>query len=815
MQKLLFKRTLRDLKSNFFRYMALFLLIILCMFIVVGTIGSAVSVIESVNKRAEANHLEDGQFGVFVPLDKKTLQELKHMRVTLEECFYLDFLMEDASTLRVMKNRESLNLVYLEEGAPAYFPGEIIVERIYAAAHDLSIGDNIKIAGTDYTISGIGTSPDYEYCLQNMSGMSSDGNVFGTAFVTPEAYNELLAGGKALHAEEYRYSYLLGDNMTHSELKDYLKNIQINPDEVKDPFFQEMVNRKTKDRDTLTDSLQELLQNAGALSGNPEAFQQGAKELQAKAGNLMDSICPLEIENLTDFVKAEDNPRIKAANRDVEINIKVGLTAGIIVLILITYVISVFIIHSIDQESPVIGALYALGLKRKQLLRHYTMLPVLLCLLGGAAGTALGYSQLGMSMMTAESYTYYSTPPIETCLSRWLLIYGFLLPPFTAFLVTRFLIQKRLKRSALSLLRKEISDEKENGIRIRHLSFLSTFQIRQFLREKRSCLAILAGMFVSLLILMLGLNCYSLCLNIKQQNTADTRFSYMYQYKYPAEAVPEGGYPAYIKGLKKEVFGFPMEVSIIGLTDDNPFFPDFSPNRKDEICISSSVAAKYRLSAGDEFILKDEVNERLYGFTITEIVPYSTGLCCFMDIDSMRALFNQDDGYYNAVYSDSPLDIDPGRLYAVSTKADIEKSSDIFMEIMKPLMIMLISVSIFVFLIVLYQMTKVMIDRSSYNISLMKIFGYRNKEIRKLYLDGSAYLIAFGSLLMLPAGKILIDLIYPAFIFNIACGGDLSWSPILYSVVYIGILLCYFLIRTLLLSKLKELTPAQILRAKE
>lgn len=138
MQKLLFKRTLRDLKSNFFRYMALFLLIILCMFIVVGTIGSAVSVIESVNKRAEANHLEDGQFGVFVPLDKKTLQELKHMRVTLEECFYLDFLMEDASTLRVMKNRESLNLVNLEEGAPAYFPGEIIVERIYAAAHDRS-----------------------------------------------------------------------------------------------------------------------------------------------------------------------------------------------------------------------------------------------------------------------------------------------------------------------------------------------------------------------------------------------------------------------------------------------------------------------------------------------------------------------------------------------------------------------------------------------------------------------------------------------------------------------------------------------------
>ena len=168
--------------------------------------------------------------------------------------------MEDASTLRVMKNRESLNLVNLEEGAPAYFPGEIIVERIYAAAHDLSIGDNIKIAGTDYTISGIGTSPDYEYCLQNMSGMSSDGNVFGTAFVTPlKLIMNCLPAEKRFTRKNTVTVIFSGINMTHSELKDYLKNIQINPDEVKDPFFQEMVSRKTKDRDILTDSLQELL----------------------------------------------------------------------------------------------------------------------------------------------------------------------------------------------------------------------------------------------------------------------------------------------------------------------------------------------------------------------------------------------------------------------------------------------------------------------------------------------------------------------------------------------------------------------------
>ena len=78
MQKLLFRRTLRDMKTNFFRYMALLLLIILCMFIVVGTIGSAVSVIKTVNNKAEAARLEDGQFRVFVPLTETSLRNLEN-----------------------------------------------------------------------------------------------------------------------------------------------------------------------------------------------------------------------------------------------------------------------------------------------------------------------------------------------------------------------------------------------------------------------------------------------------------------------------------------------------------------------------------------------------------------------------------------------------------------------------------------------------------------------------------------------------------------------------------------------------------------
>jgi len=52
-----------------------------------------------------------------------------------------------------------------------------------------------------------------------------------------------------------------------------------------------------------------------------------------------------------------------------------------------------------------------------------------------------------------------------------------------------------------------------------------------------------------------------------------------------------------------------------------------------------------------------------YAFTVVGTCDESAGLMVFMDIDSMRELFGEDDDYYNCVLSDEPLDIDEGRRY--------------------------------------------------------------------------------------------------------------------------------------------------------
>ena len=63
---------------------------------------------------------------------------------------------------------------------------------------------------------------------------------------------------------------------------------------------------------------------------------------------------------------------------------------------------------------------------------------------------------------------------------------------------------------------------------------------------------------------------------------------------------------------------------------------------------------------------------------------------------------------------------------------------------------------------------KVMIDRSAYNISLIKVFGYKRKEIRKLYLDGNFYVVAIGALICLPLSKYIMNKLFPFMISNAA-----------------------------------------------
>ena len=485
-----------------------------------------------------------------------------------------------------------------------------------------------------------------------------------------------------------------------------------------------------------------------------------------------------------------------------------------IVLLLFAYVLSVFTVHSIEQESGVIGTLYAMGVKRKELMRHYLMLPVMVTFLSGVSGTALGYSRFGVNKYLSETYGYFSIPKTDVLYEPYLLLYGLVMPPLAAALINYLVIQKKLARHPLVLIRGEQKKDRATAI---HLSggFVRVFRIRQLLRERRTAAAVFLGIFISLLIVMLSLDCYVLCSHVKTENIRDTKFAWMYTYKYPEEETSEGWEEAYGVTMKKEVLGYSFDVTLLGIHEGNPYFDAPVEEGENRVLVSSALAQKYGIDEGDILTLLDEEKDRYYAFRVDGTVTYSAGFFVFMDIDSMRNLMGKSKGYYNIVFSDHALDIDNSRLYASLSKEEVEKSAAVFVEQMKGMVASLLVDSVLIFAVVMYLMMKVMIDRSALSVSLFKVFGYRKKEIRKLYLNGNFFVVAVSALAGLPLAKAVMDLLFPYMVANIACGINLAFSWQMYAGIFLSVLVLYAIINGLLMRKVNRILPAEVLKLRE
>lgn len=904
MNQVLKKRILRDLKHNFGRYFALTMLIALGIYMIVGIVGMAEVVLQGTASQKSVTFVEDGEFTVFLPLSEGELSKLSENGTVIEEMFYTDLLAEDGSKLRMMKNRKQINLTALDEGRLAEASGEAVLEKRYADVHHLHCGDTVTAGGTVFTITGIGSTPDYDQPVASFSDVAVESSNFGLIFVTEEQY-QAVRDKTSQKAEEYLYAYRLGTGMTSEKLKEKIKDFDFDYTKVEDKYFRQTIDEVLDKKNDMKDGIRELYDGSQELSdglaelenygtdlsdganqlfdaylqqaeatlaslgkevtltkdnyaeeldkaveeldyrslrelkealdgvkafadgmseykdGVGEAFSgslelsDGVNELRKETNKLLDEIFEIDIDNLIMFLTAEDNIRIGAAAGDVVMNKNVGLIAGLVILILFTYVISVFVIHQIEKEAPVIGALYSLGVKKKDLLLHYITLPVIIAFLGGLIGLIVGFSPAGIDVLASSTYDYYSVPDFPMVYPVYLFVYSLLLPPVTSAVVNTVVINKKLSQTALSLIKNEQKASSYRQVNLKSKNFIRVFQIRQMLREYRSAVAVIAGMFVCLLLSDISLDCAVMCQAVKTDNLADTHYEYMYLYKYPEDTVPKDGESAYIETLTIPCYDYTLDVSIIGLNPNSRYFSANPPKSKNKVVINNSLHERFKLNPGDTFTLNDSTGDMNYTFTVDSIAQYSVGFAVFMNIDSMRELFGQEEDYFNVVYSDNALDIDEGRLYAVTTKADVEKSAGVFVNMMLPMVVTLISVSLLIFCVVMYLMLGVMIDRSASGISLMKIFGYRSHEIRKLYLNGNTLIIALGALICIPVSKAIMDTAYPSFIANVACGMNVTFPWYLYAGIYAVIMTGYFIINFMLVGKINKITPAEVLKNRE
>lgn len=453
----------RDLRAKRGRYALLAALIILGVLASTGTSTAGQSVLSSIKDGQSAANVEDGYIATSGALDAALVSAIEDKGVTLEDETYADVEGPDASILRVFAVRSRIDLVNLDTGDLPQSDDEAVVEKHYATAHGIGVGDFIEAGGRRLRVIGIGSSPDYTTVVARSTDTAADPRAFGTAFVTSGAMEAWPAPGPT---RVPGYAVDLGDSGM---------------------------------------SVEEAAA-AIATAGEPSSL------------------------GVLSVLDAADNSRIIAGEDDVTVTAQASYVAGAVAILLIAYLLTVAVAEDIRQESPVIGTFYALGLTPWELMRHYLALPVALTALCAAVGTGAG---IVLSPCMDSNSGYYSLPEVHTEVTGAAVIFGFGVPVLIVSAVGLLVLQRRLAKEPLQLLRRDLGVGSRPGMRLTRFPFSVRYRIRQGLREWRTCAVMLAGVVLSVLPMVFSLGMRASVDAYAEQVREKVPFGYLYVLAWP------------------------------------------------------------------------------------------------------------------------------------------------------------------------------------------------------------------------------------------------------------------------------------------
>lgn len=197
MKNPLHKRLPRQLKSEFGKYVVIFLLLIGSIGFISGFLVAAKSISKTYDESFKVYNIENGNFEMLSPLSDEAINEIENQeKISIYNNYYIE---EDTdtnlndkydSTLRIFKDRKKVNKVCLMEGKKPDNKDEIAIDRMYANNNDVEVGDYIKVSDKKLKVTGFVALSDYSALFSNNGDLMFDAVKFGVAIMTDDGYNQ-------------------------------------------------------------------------------------------------------------------------------------------------------------------------------------------------------------------------------------------------------------------------------------------------------------------------------------------------------------------------------------------------------------------------------------------------------------------------------------------------------------------------------------------------------------------------------------------------------------------------------------------------
>lgn len=525
---------------------------------------------------------------------------------------------------------------------------------------------------------------------------------------------------------------------------------------------------------------------------------------QKRADDIQE-ICIREGAVLENLLTAQMNQAISFLPNDMGSDIPMVQTLLYIILMILAFIFVVISQTMIEEQASVIGTLLASGYTRRELLQHYMMLPTILIIVSAGIGNLIGYT-LFPNLFTDMYYSNYCLPPLSIQPVWEALLSTTVMPFIFMMLILYVLLKRRLRLSPLRFLRKDLRRHRQRRyIPLHGSSFFQRFRIRIILQNKGSYLVLFLGIIFASFLLMFALILTPSMEQYIRNLEADTRCDYQYLLKAPVQA---DGEKVTLTSLKAYYVGgdLDLDVTLYGLGPNSGYYTDMTLSSDPKsIVISSDFASKMSLQVSDAITLRNPYRDKAYSFTIQDIYPYNAGFSAYMPRNQLNQLLHEDHTYFNGYLSNQPLDIEEAYVQSVVTRSDLVKINEQMTQAFSQLLPVLTSVSIAIYLVVLYILTRLVTDRNAISMSFLKVMGYTAKEIRSLYLHATTLVVLASLTAALPLCNIALRYLMK-FAFMKFTGNLSVYIPgYVYFLVFVTGGVAYLFIKALLTRRIEQM----------
>lgn len=431
----------------------------------------------------------------------------------------------------------------------------------------------------------------------------------------------------------------------------------------------------------------------------------------------------------------------------------------------------------VKKQRIQIGTLKALGFKNNNIIKHYVGYGFYISLVASLTGILVGNFALGKFFLNMEM-SYFEIPVYNTTLIPivYILALGVVI---LITIVTYLSCRSILKESAVEALRLEVPKVKNTKFDLttkgifKKASISTRWNLRDIARNKgRSLMAVvgITGCTMLMLCAFGMMDTMKAYLSWEFDKISNFEYKLSLSDSYTDEEL-NNITEKYGKDTS-ETFGIEIknndkkETNTLTVNDapDKLKYTDHNKEymylKDDGIYITEKLSEKYNLNVGDEITWHIFGEDNWYTCKIVGI-----------NRDPQNQQLNMTRKYYeslgltyraNALYTNENLsnvkNIDG--VDTIQSIANLKQGMESMLETIETMVVLLIVVSAILGFVIIYNLGILSFTEKQYQFATLKVLGFKDKQIKNIFVKQNLWLTTMGIILGLPLGFLMLDYIF-------------------------------------------------------